>query len=84
VPEPDRPAPAVRRPSQRNNRTDCNADPAGVLAFRIQPDEGISLSFSAKRLGMQFVLKPMQFNFDYGMGALPDGYERLALGCPAR
>src|SRR5262249_13702673 len=36
-----------------------------VLAFRIQPDEGISLSFSAKRPGMQFVLHGVRFNFNY-------------------
>src|SRR5206468_1154701 len=29
-----------------------------VLAFRIQPDEGITLSFSAKRPGMQLFLHP--------------------------
>jgi glucose-6-phosphate 1-dehydrogenase len=57
------------------------AQPA-VLAFRIQPDEGIRLSFSAKRPGMPFVLEPVQFEFDYGKSfhqALPDAYERLLL-----
>jgi glucose-6-phosphate 1-dehydrogenase len=53
-----------------------------VLAFRIQPNEGISLSFSAKRPGMQFDLHPVRFDFDYGKsfnGALPEAYERLIL-----
>lgn len=53
-----------------------------VLVFRIQPDEGISLSFSAKRPGMQLVLQPVQFDFDYGKsfdGVLPEAYERLLL-----
>jgi glucose-6-phosphate 1-dehydrogenase len=53
-----------------------------VLAFRIQPDEGISLSFSAKRPGMQLDLHPVQFEFDYGKAfgqALPEAYERLLL-----
>jgi glucose-6-phosphate 1-dehydrogenase len=53
-----------------------------VLAFRIQPNEGISLSFSAKRPGMQFDLHPVLFNFDYGKAfdrALPEAYERLIL-----
>jgi glucose-6-phosphate 1-dehydrogenase len=57
------------------------AQPA-VLAFRIQPDEGIRLSFAAKRPGMQFVLEPVQFEFDYDKSfhrPLPDGYERLLL-----
>lgn len=51
-----------------------------VLAFRIQPDEGISLSFSAKRPGMSIDLHPVRFEFDYGKSfheALPEAYERL-------
>ncbi len=54
----------------------------GVLVFRIQPDEGISLSFSAKRPGMQLDLFPVHFKFDYGNEfhtELPDAYERLLL-----
>lgn len=51
-----------------------------VLVFRIQPDEGISLSFATKRPGMQFVLEPVNFEFKYDRSfgqALPDAYERL-------
>jgi glucose-6-phosphate 1-dehydrogenase len=54
----------------------------GVLVFRIQPDEGISLSFSAKRPGMQLDLHPVRFEFDYGDSfhvELPEAYERLLL-----
>jgi glucose-6-phosphate 1-dehydrogenase len=53
-----------------------------VLAFRIQPDEGISLSFSAKRPGMHLDLEPVRFEFDYDESfhaALPEAYERLLL-----
>jgi glucose-6-phosphate 1-dehydrogenase len=53
-----------------------------VLVFRIQPDEGISLSFSAKRPGMQLDLHPVEFGFDYGNSfhtELPEAYERLLL-----
>ena len=53
-----------------------------VLAFRIQPDEGISLSFSAKRPGMQLDLEPVRFEFEYGrtfQHGLPEAYERLLL-----
>lgn len=53
-----------------------------VLAFRIQPDEGISLSFSAKRPGMQLDLHPVEFEFDYDNSfhaELPEAYERLLL-----
>jgi glucose-6-phosphate 1-dehydrogenase len=53
-----------------------------VLAFRIQPEEGISLSFAAKRPGMQLFLYPVRFEFDYGKSyhrPLPEAYERLLL-----
>ncbi len=58
-----------------------DAQPA-VLAFRIQPDEGISLSFSAKRPGMLLDLHPVRFEFDYNKAfrqGLPEAYERLLL-----
>jgi glucose-6-phosphate 1-dehydrogenase len=54
----------------------------GVLVFRIQPDEGIDLSFSAKRPGMQLDLHPVNFAFDYDTSfqtELPEAYERLLL-----
>jgi glucose-6-phosphate 1-dehydrogenase len=53
-----------------------------VLSFRIQPNEGMSLSFSAKRPGMQLDLHPVRFEFDYGNSfhqPLPEAYERLLL-----
>jgi glucose-6-phosphate 1-dehydrogenase len=53
-----------------------------ILVFRIQPDEGISLSFSAKRPGMQLDLHPVDFEFNYGnsfRAELPEAYERLLL-----
>jgi glucose-6-phosphate 1-dehydrogenase len=66
---------------------ECAGDPCGVtdaqpnvLVFRIQPDEGIFLSFSAKRPGMGLELQPVGFKFDYDelfSAPLPDAYERL-------
>src|SRR5262249_21591200 len=53
-----------------------------VLAFRIQPDEGISLSFSTKRPGMSLDLQMMNMEFDYRRSfdhPLPEAYERLIL-----
>jgi glucose-6-phosphate 1-dehydrogenase len=53
-----------------------------VLAFRIQPDEGISLSFSTKRPGMSLDLQMMRMEFDYRRSfdhPLPEAYERLIL-----
>ena len=51
-----------------------------VLTFRIQPEEGIALDFSAKRPGMSLDLEPKRLSFDYA-GAfgrpLPEAYERL-------
>jgi glucose-6-phosphate 1-dehydrogenase len=53
-----------------------------VLVFRIQPDEGISLSFSTKRPGMTLDLQMMRMEFDYNRSfehPLPEAYERLIL-----
>jgi glucose-6-phosphate 1-dehydrogenase len=53
-----------------------------VLVFRIQPDEGISLSFVTKLPGMGFSLQPVQMEFDYEQAfhvGLPEAYERLLL-----
>jgi len=61
---------------------DLTESEPNVLVFRIQPNEGISLSFSAKRPGMQLDLNPVRFNFDYSSSfqkALPEAYERLIL-----
>jgi glucose-6-phosphate 1-dehydrogenase len=61
---------------------DLTESKPAVLVFRIQPNEGISLSFSAKRPGMQLDLHPVRFEFDYQSSfsqPLPDAYERLLL-----
>jgi glucose-6-phosphate 1-dehydrogenase len=54
-----------------------------TLAFRIQPSESISLSFSAKRPGMQYQIHPVEMEFAYESAfekvALPEAYERLLL-----
>jgi glucose-6-phosphate 1-dehydrogenase len=53
-----------------------------VLAFRIQPDEGISLSFATKRPGMGLDLQMMRMEFDYQRSfehPMPEAYERLIL-----
>jgi glucose-6-phosphate 1-dehydrogenase len=53
-----------------------------VLGFRIQPDEGISLQFAAKRPSMQFVVESVAMNFSYQQTwkhSLPEAYERLLL-----
>jgi glucose-6-phosphate 1-dehydrogenase len=51
------------------------------LLFRIQPQESISLSFAAKRPGMQYQVQPvdMDFNYSDSFGEVPEAYERLLL-----
>lgn len=53
-----------------------------VLVFRIQPDEGIDLTFVTKRPGMGFAIQPVRMEFDYDRAfhvGLPEAYERLVL-----
>lgn len=52
-----------------------------VLAFRIQPDEGVSLKFSSKTPGQEMVLREvvMDFRYDAFGAALESPYSRLLL-----
>lgn len=55
---------------------------ANTLAFRIQPDEAISLRFNAKPPGMAMQIAPVNMDFNYGESfkdELPEAYERLIL-----
>jgi len=56
---------------------------ANILSLYLQPDEGIHLRFEAKEpgAGMRTRSVDMEFHYaeDFGMGALPDAYERLLL-----
>ncbi|HSW46023.1 MAG TPA: glucose-6-phosphate dehydrogenase [Phycisphaerae bacterium] len=52
------------------------------LVLRVQPDEGISLSFQAKVPGMRMRIRPVKMDFRYGTsfgGDSPEAYERLLL-----
>ena len=52
------------------------------LVFRIQPDEGISLSFLSKVPGMRLRRQPVKMDFTYQSAfgiASPEAYERLVL-----
>ncbi len=58
------------------------ADAFNQLVLRIQPDEGISLSFQAKVPGMRMRIRPVKMDFRYGTsfgGDSPEAYERLLL-----
>ena len=59
---------------------DLSESHPNVLAFRIQPEEGITLAFAAKRPGMGVDLTPVKLSFDYAATyhhPLPEAYERL-------
>ncbi|MBP7275066.1 MAG: glucose-6-phosphate dehydrogenase [Kiritimatiellae bacterium] len=52
------------------------------LIFRIQPEEGIALRFSAKRPSMKLNVEDVNMNFSYAAqwpAQLPEAYERLLL-----
>ena len=58
--------------------------PANILRLRIQPDEGLSLSFSAKRPGTEIVIDGVEMNFayrDYYAPVVSVGYETLIYDC---
>jgi glucose-6-phosphate 1-dehydrogenase len=55
---------------------------SNVLALRIQPNEGISLSFACKRPGMNIRLEDVHMDFFYEQAfpqRSPEAYERLLL-----
>lgn len=61
---------------------DLTLSQSNVLIFRLQPDEGITLQFSAKRPVMQMVVESVEMDFSYSDAwerSLPDAYERLLL-----
>ena len=58
--------------------------PPNVLVLKIQPDEGISLRFQAKRPGAKTCIGTLNMDFNYAdvFGAeLPEAYQRLLLDC---
>jgi glucose-6-phosphate 1-dehydrogenase len=65
-------------------KTDVHRLPASRLILRLQPDEGISLSFGAKVPGPVVKLDTVDMDFKYSeyFGARPStGYERLLYDC---
>ncbi len=58
--------------------------PPNILVFRIQPEEGISLSFQAKRPGSKVCMSTLDMNFSYKSifkVDMPEAYQRLLLDC---
>lgn len=57
-----------------------------VLTFRIDPDEGISIRFWAKKPGFDMSLEPKELSFSYNdkkdnKEKIPDAYERVLFDC---
>jgi glucose-6-phosphate 1-dehydrogenase len=60
---------------------DCPPNP-NSLVIRIQPNEGISLSFVCKQPGTRFAVQDVKMDFSYGttfQQRSPEAYERLLL-----
>ncbi len=58
---------------------ECHLRP-NAITLRIQPDDGIDLSFEVKEPGQGLVIKPAKMTFDYAeqfKKRTPDAYERL-------
>jgi glucose-6-phosphate 1-dehydrogenase len=58
--------------------------PANILTLRIQPDEGLSVSFSAKRPGAEIEIDGVEMDFayrDYFAPLASVGYETLIYDC---
>lgn len=55
-----------------------------ILVLQIQPEEGISLSFQAKRPGSKVCMSTLRMSFSYREifgGEAPEAYQRLLLDC---
>ena len=55
-----------------------------VITFRIQPHEGIDMTFFAKKPGLAGDIGPRQFSFDYRTTnhvSEPDAYEKVLFDC---
>ncbi len=58
--------------------------PPNVIVLRIQPEEGMSLSFQAKRPGSKICMSTLNMNFNYKnifLVDMPEAYQRLLLDC---
>ena len=64
---------------------DGNCDFQNVITFKIQPEEGISVLFWAKKPGLMSDLQPKMLSFSYtdpsGKEKTVDAYERVLFDC---
>lgn len=64
------------------NMSGCDSLTPNVFRLRIQPQEGISLSLSAKLPGQELTVSPVRMDFMYASSfgdSSPEAYERLIL-----
>ncbi len=54
---------------------------ANTIVLKIQPDEGMSLTFQTKEPGTKVCLNPVQMTYAYPRGVLLDAYEWVLLDC---
>jgi glucose-6-phosphate 1-dehydrogenase len=52
-----------------------------TLVLKIQPDEGLGLTFQTKQPGTKVCLEPVQMTYSYPRGVLLDAYEWVLLDC---
>ncbi len=52
-----------------------------TMVLKIQPDEGMSLTFQTKQPGTKVCLNPAQMRYSYPRGVLLDAYEWVLLDC---
>jgi glucose-6-phosphate 1-dehydrogenase len=60
---------------------ECHLRP-NAITLRIQPNDGIDITFDVKEPGQGLVIQPAKLNFDYAgrfQKAAPDAYERLLI-----
>jgi glucose-6-phosphate 1-dehydrogenase len=73
-----------RAPYSLFRDTPVDTLPANILSLRIQPDEGLSVSFSAKRPGAEIEIAGVEMDFsyqDYFEPIASVGYETLIYDC---
>ncbi len=77
-------SPFAGHPATPSGTLPRDAIDPNLLVLRIQPDEGITLRFSAKVPGQAMRIRTVNMDFLYGSAFLkqsPDAYERLLLDC---
>ncbi|MFA5073037.1 MAG: glucose-6-phosphate dehydrogenase [Nitrospirota bacterium] len=52
-----------------------------TIVLKIQPDEGMSLTFQTKQPGTKVCLHPVEMTYSYPRGVLLDAYEWVLLDC---